>query len=80
MTTFLKGHNIEYIPVTYGLSVFARIAPIAITWEDEAAAVASCKKAGVIVSAGKGYHVVEKGGGMGKAYIRLSCETCWTKR
>lgn len=60
MTTFLKGHNIEYIPVTYGLFVFARIVPNAITWEDEAAAVASCKNAGVIVSSGKGYHVVER--------------------
>jgi gliotoxin/aspirochlorine biosynthesis aminotransferase len=60
MTMFLRRHNIEYIPVSYGLFVFARIAPNADTWEDEVTAIDACKEAGVVVSSGKGYHVVEK--------------------
>lgn len=60
---FLIRHGIEYIPVTAGLFVFARLNPHAQTWEDEADTIAKLSDAGLIVSAGRGYHVVshEKG-------------------
>lgn len=56
MTEFLKSHAIAYIPANAGLYVFARIAPDARTWEEEAEAVERLKLAGVLVSSGKAYH------------------------
>jgi aspartate/methionine/tyrosine aminotransferase len=59
ITDFFVSYGIDFIPVTAGLYVFARLAPEAKTWEDEAAAIGRIKDAGVIVSGGKAYHVVE---------------------
>ena len=59
-TSFLKQHGIEYIPVNAGLYVFAKLAPDAKSWEDEAAMIENLKKAGVLASAGKAYHVVDE--------------------
>ncbi|KAI1422005.1 1-aminocyclopropane-1-carboxylate synthase 7 [Xylaria sp. FL1777] len=60
MTTFLKLHNIEYIRVSHGPFVFAKVVADAASWEDESRAVACCKEAGVVISAGKSYHMPEK--------------------
>jgi aspartate/methionine/tyrosine aminotransferase len=59
MTSFLKEHDFRYIPTTMGPYIFVKLAPKAETWDDEAAAVKSCKDAGVSVSAGRSYHVIE---------------------
>lgn len=45
--------------MSHGPFVFAKIAPKAVTWEDEALAVACCKQSGVVVSAGKAYHITD---------------------
>lgn len=58
-TSFFDKQNIEFIPVSYGPFVFAKIALHASTWEEEALAVACCKEAGVVVSSGRSYHIVE---------------------
>lgn len=60
LTEFFLSCGIEFVPVDAGLYVFARVAPAAKTWEDEAAVVARMKDAGVLISRGKAYHVVEK--------------------
>lgn len=63
LTTFFKQYHIPYIPCNAGICLFARIAPKAETWEDEAAIVGRIKDAGVLVSSGKAYHgpKMEKG-------------------
>ncbi|CAI6334305.1 unnamed protein product [Periconia digitata] len=61
LTSFLKEHNIEYIPATNGPFLFCKIVADARTWEDEAEFVSGCKKKGVSISAGKSYHVNVKG-------------------
>jgi aspartate/methionine/tyrosine aminotransferase len=60
ITSFFVSCGIEFFPVTAGLYVFARLAPEARTWEDEAATIARIKDAGVLISPGKAYHVPEK--------------------
>ena len=56
LSDVLKKHNIPYIPCDAGLYVFAKIAPNAVSWEDESSIVQALKDGGVIVSAGRGYH------------------------
>jgi aspartate/methionine/tyrosine aminotransferase len=56
LTKFLKEHDIPYIPCNAGLYVFAKLAPNAQTWDDEALVVKSFKESGVIISPGKAYH------------------------
>lgn len=60
LTSFLRLHGIKYIPVSHGPFVFARVAPNAVTWEDESFVIAACKEAGVILSSGRGYHIIER--------------------
>ncbi|KAK8044766.1 hypothetical protein PG993_004790 [Apiospora rasikravindrae] len=60
MTTMLKNEGLRYIPASMGPFLFVKIAPDAVSWDDEAEVVQSCKKAGVSVSAGRGYHVPGK--------------------
>jgi len=60
MVAFFTSHNIEYLPVSHGPFVFARIAGRGIaTWGEEAEAIQCFKDAGVVLSAGRAYHVVE---------------------
>lgn len=59
MTDFLTRRGIEFIPVTAGLFIFARIDRNAKSWEDEAMIIAKIRDAGVLVSPGKAYHGVE---------------------
>ncbi|KAI1176305.1 1-aminocyclopropane-1-carboxylate synthase 7 [Nemania sp. FL0916] len=59
MTDFFECHGIEYLPVSHGPFVFAKVVANAISWEDEALAVACCKEAGVVISSGKAYHIIE---------------------
>lgn len=59
ITRFLIQHEIDFIPVTAGLYIFAHLDPHAQSWEDEAALIAKIRDAGVLVSAGRAYHVVE---------------------
>lgn len=56
VTATLKARNICYIPANMGPFLFAKIAPDAQTWEDEAAVIQACKAAGVSLSAGRSYH------------------------
>lgn len=61
ITSFFSLHNIDFVPVTAGLFIFARLDSSAKTWEDEARTIAKIRDAGVLVSPGKAYHGVEKG-------------------
>lgn len=56
LTEVLRQHQIQYLPANAGVYLFARIAPHAKCWDDEAAAVRDFRDAGIIVSSGKGYH------------------------
>ncbi|MCJ1401065.1 hypothetical protein MMC11_004277 [Xylographa trunciseda] len=56
LTDFFNRYKIPYIPCYAGIYVFARIAPNAQSWEDEAIAVRKFKDEGVLVSASRGYH------------------------
>ncbi|KAJ9488957.1 hypothetical protein VN97_g4320 [Penicillium thymicola] len=68
LTVFLKTRGIEYIPASTGLFVFARLAPNATKWEEEAAMVRRLKEAGVLVGPGKIYHTAEGD----KGWVRLT--------
>lgn len=60
IVAFFVRHNISYIPVSHGPFVFARIAGSDVTsWEQEAEAMQCFKQAGVVLSAGHSYHIVE---------------------
>lgn len=59
VVSFFRKHGVEYMPVSHGPFVFARIAPGAVSWEDEARAIACCKDSGVVLSRGGAYHIVE---------------------
>ncbi|ROW17439.1 hypothetical protein VPNG_00941 [Cytospora leucostoma] len=56
LTTFFREIGIPYVPCNAGLFVFARLAPKAVTWEDEAATASKLREAGVLVSEGRAYH------------------------
>lgn len=58
-TSFLKRNQIEYMPCNAGLYIFAKLAPNAVNWEDEANTAAKLKEVGVLVSPGRPYHVPE---------------------
>ncbi|KAL1956837.1 hypothetical protein VTO42DRAFT_6787 [Malbranchea cinnamomea] len=68
VTSFFLQHGIEYIPASAGLSIFARLAPRAKTWEDEALMVAKLKDAGVLVHAGRDCRGMRKE----KGWVRLT--------
>ena len=68
ITSFFVRYGIKYIPVNAGLNIFARLAPAAKTWEDESRMVQKLTEAGVLVSAGRNYHGVQKE----KGWVRLS--------
>jgi DNA-binding transcriptional MocR family regulator len=68
ITSFFVRYRIRYIPVNAGLTIFARLAPAAKTWDDESRMVQKLKNAGVLVSAGRTYHGVQKE----KGWARLS--------
>jgi len=68
VTSFFVRYGIKYIPVNAGLSIFARLAPAAKTWEDESRTVQKLTEAGVLVSAGRDYRGVQKE----KGWVRLS--------
>jgi aspartate/methionine/tyrosine aminotransferase len=59
LTSFFRKHSVPYVPCNAGLYVFAKLAHRATTWEDEAYMVLQLKEAGVVVSAGRAYHVPE---------------------
>ncbi|RYO97032.1 hypothetical protein DL765_011330 [Monosporascus sp. GIB2] len=59
LTSFFKANGVPYIPCNAGLYVFAKLAPWAETWEDEASVVSALEDAGVLVSAGRAYHLPE---------------------
>lgn len=56
LTKVLRKHDVKYVPANAGLYVFAQIARGAKSWDEETAAVGRLKEAGVLVSAGRGYH------------------------
>jgi aspartate/methionine/tyrosine aminotransferase len=56
LTAVLQRHKVPYIPCYAGIYVFAKIAPNASQWEDEAAKIAKMKVAGVVMSSGRAYH------------------------
>ncbi|KAL4913032.1 pyridoxal phosphate-dependent transferase [Aspergillus aurantiobrunneus] len=56
----LESHNLQYIPVTAGLFVFARLVSGA-TREDEARFEKRVKEEGLRISPGRAYHISEMG-------------------
>ena len=75
LTSVLRRHNIPYIAANAGIYLFAKIAPHAKTWEDEAAAIQRFRKGGIIVSAGKGYHGPESEKGWARIGFALEEST-----
>lgn len=67
-TAMLSARGLGYIPADFGPFLFAKLAPDAQTWDDEAAVIQACKDAGVSVSAGKSYHGPESE----KGWVRLN--------
>lgn len=61
VTTWLKAHDVPFVPATHGVYVLARLAPNARSWEDEEEVVRRLKDAGVLLLAGRGFHMREKG-------------------
>lgn len=68
VTSFFKWHSIQYVPANAGLFVFAKLAPGAKIWEDEAEVMEQCRQEGVLVSAGKNYHGIEDE----KGWVRIT--------
>jgi aspartate/methionine/tyrosine aminotransferase len=58
LTSFFRKHGVPYVPCNAGLYV-AKLAHRATTREDEAYMALQLKEAGVVVSAGRAYHVPE---------------------
>ncbi|KAF4626878.1 hypothetical protein G7Y89_g11280 [Cudoniella acicularis] len=73
LTSFFKRNNIPYIPCNAGLYVFAKVAPNSETWEGEATIIQKFKDEGVLVAAGRGYHVPDSEKGW--ARIGFTLET-----
>ncbi|POS71436.1 hypothetical protein DHEL01_v210172 [Diaporthe helianthi] len=60
LVDFFMLHDIEYLPVSHGPFVFARIAGRHLTsWDEETEAIQCFKDAGVVLSPGKAYHMNE---------------------
>ncbi|TRX90970.1 hypothetical protein FHL15_008175 [Xylaria flabelliformis] len=72
LTGWLDAHGMPYIAATTGCFVFARVAPHAQIWEEEAAVIDAWKRAGVSVSAGRSYHVPETAKGWARISFALS--------
>jgi len=75
LTGFLKSHGIHYFPCNAGPFVLAKLAPTGQSWDEEAAAIEGLQKAGVVVGAGRRYHVHE----MGWARVSFAVETAVLK-
>ncbi|KAI0531623.1 PLP-dependent transferase [Xylaria digitata] len=71
LTKWLKQREIPYVPANMGCFVFARVAPNANTWEDEATVIQAWENAGVSVSPGKSYHVPENAKGWARINFAL---------
>jgi gliotoxin/aspirochlorine biosynthesis aminotransferase len=56
LTQLLRKYHVPYIPACQGLYVLAKIVPAAADWQEEAAAIAKFKDAGVLISSGKSFH------------------------
>lgn len=61
VTKWLKAHDVPFVPAMHGLYILARLAPNAASWEDEEDVVRRLRDAGVLLSAGRGFHLREKG-------------------
>lgn len=68
LTKFFKASGVEYFPCNSTTFVMARLAPLAQTWEDEAAALGLYKLNGVLLSSGHAYHM----SGTEKGWMRVS--------
>lgn len=66
LTTMLNRCGISYVPCNAGVSVLAKVAPGAVSWDDECAMVDRLRHAGVAVAPGRTYHMFEKG------WVRIS--------
>lgn len=62
----LDRYSIRYMSCNAGVSVLARVAPHALSWDDECAMVDRLRHAGVAVAPGRAYHMCEKG------WVRIS--------
>ena len=56
LRSFLTAYNIRYFPCYAGLYVFAKMARDAQSWDDELRVLQVLRDAGVVVTAGRGYH------------------------
>ena len=59
LTSWLKKWHLPYLPCNASPFVVAKIAPLASSWEDEAAVVQALEDVGVRVSAGRSQHLPE---------------------
>ena len=59
LTHLLQRYSIPYLPSYAGLYLFAKLAPDATTWEDEARMIQEMRASGLSVSGGKAYHAGE---------------------
>lgn len=57
MTAFLLNYGIPYIPASAGIFVFARLAPLAKTSDDELAVVKRFELYGIKIGPGSAYHI-----------------------
>lgn len=55
----LRQWNVEFIPASAGLFVFAKLAKGIKTWEEEETVMERLKESGVLVGSGRAFHVVE---------------------
>jgi hypothetical protein len=77
ITTMLRKHGLRYIPSYAGLYLYVRIAPNEATWEEESRVVQKLKDAGVLVSAGRGYHGPENEKGWARIGFAIPKEELW---
>ncbi|OJD30970.1 1-aminocyclopropane-1-carboxylate synthase [Diplodia corticola] len=61
MATFLRAHNIRYIPANAGIYVWAKLSSKVTNWEQEAKLTELLAEKKVAVSAGKSYAAAEPG-------------------
>jgi len=61
VATWLTAHDVEFVPATHGVYVLARFGPHAKTCDDENDVVRRLRDAGVLVAAGRRFHLRDMG-------------------
>lgn len=71
VTAWLEEHRLSYLPASYGLYIFARLAPGAQTWADEDQMIRAARESGVLVSSGRSFHAPEHQKGWARIVIAV---------